>query len=94
MTIKPMYGTSDCLDGAHCEQVEVTTDNTTVIQKSLDGQTLGRSRLWEFSSPNGGPKIYQACIYGAVYSGKVRSEVEAVLAEAAGQGSGSRRYGY
>ena len=81
MTIKPMYGTSDCLDGAHCEQVEVTTDNTTVIQKSLDGQTLGRSRLWEVSSPNGGPKIYQACINGAVYSGKVRSEVEAVLAE-------------
>ena len=81
MTIKPMYGTSDCLDGSHCEQVEVTTDNTTVIQKSLDGQTLGRSRLWEISSPNGGPKIYQACTNGAVYSGKIRSEVEAVLAE-------------
>jgi hypothetical protein len=81
MTIKPMYGTSDCLDASHCEQVEVTTDNTTVLQKSLDGQTLGRSRLWEISSPNGGPKIYQACINGAVYSGKIRSEVEAVLAE-------------
>ena len=85
MTIKPMYGTSDCLDASHCEQVEVTTDNTTVLQKSLDGQTLGRSRLWEISSPNGGPKIYQACTNGAVYSGKIRSEVEAMLGGAAGK---------
>ena len=85
MTIKPMYGTSDCLDASHCEQVEVTTDNTTVLQKSLDGQTLGRSRLWEISSRNGGPKIYQACTNGAVYSGKIRSEVEAMLGEAAGK---------
>ena len=85
MTIKPMYGTSDCLDGSHCEQVEVTTDNTTVLQKSLDGLTLGRSRLWEINSPNGGPKIFQACTNGAVNSGKIRSEVEAVLAGPAGK---------
>jgi hypothetical protein len=85
MTIKPMYGTSDCLDGSHCEEVEVTTDNATVLQKSLDGQTLGRSRLWEISSPDGGPKIYQACTNGAVYSGRILSEVEAVLAGQAGK---------
>jgi len=85
MTIKPMYGSSDCLDGSHCEQVEVTTDNTTVLQKSLDGQTIGKSRLWEISSPKGGPKIYQACTDGAVYSGRIRSEVEAMLAGPAGK---------
>ena len=85
IVIKPRYGTSDCLDGSHCEEVDVTTDNTTLIEKSLDGQPMGRSRFWEIRSANGGPTTYQACSNGAIYSGRSRSEVEAVLATPGGK---------
>jgi hypothetical protein len=80
LTIKPRYGTSNCPDLANCEEAALTVDNTTFIEQTLDGQPMGKSKLWKVFNPLGGPTTYEACAGGTYFSGRNRSEVEAALA--------------
>jgi hypothetical protein len=80
VSIAPRYGTSNCPDFSNCGEVAITTDGTTLIQQSLDGQPINKSRLWRVYNPLGGPATYAACAGGTYFSGRNRSEVEAALA--------------
>lgn len=87
ISIKPRYGTANCPDFASCEELAVTTDSTTLIQQSLDGQPMNKSKLWKVFNPLGGPTTYAGCGGGAYFSGRNRSQVEAALAGAENKSS-------
>lgn len=80
ISIAPRYGTGNCPDFSDCGEVAVTKDGTTLIQQSLDGQPMNKSKLWKVYNPLGGPAIYAACAGGTYFSGRDRSQVEAALA--------------
>jgi hypothetical protein len=80
LSIEPRYGTADCPDFANCGEVAVTEEGTTLIQQSLDGQPMNKSRLWKVYNPLGGPAIYAACSGGTYFTRWNRSQVEAALA--------------
>jgi hypothetical protein len=82
ISIKPRYGSPNCPDFASCREVALTRDGTTVIQLSLDGQLMNKTRLWKLSNPLGGPATYAACAGGTYFSGRNRAQVEAALAGA------------
>jgi hypothetical protein len=89
-TIVPRAEAPDCSNFLKCREIEITSGNSTTIQRSLDDHPMGTSRLWEMFSPQTGKRVFQACSGGTIFTARSRSEVEAALAAAGGKAPASQ----
>ena len=83
-TLRPLYESSDCSTYDRCEHFELGPEKKPdrFEIRTLDGEPLAQSRLFEVDDTVAGLKVYDGCAGGRLYTGKNRKEIEREIQEA------------
>jgi hypothetical protein len=83
-TLRPVYEGNDCATFDRCEHFVFGPEKKPgrFDIRSLDGEPLSNSRIFEVDDTISGAKNYDGCAGGRLYSGKNRHEIENEVKEA------------